>query len=301
MSSISSHDSYHISVEDDEPYIRKLDDIDSGSGYGSGSGSDNGSNEITFKEAEIMLKKCFETENITNELDVISFYLKCKQNMFKIATQQYKTYSNILFISSLFCSGSLVFFPFFSTEKMAISALGLLSISCISLSRYLNFDVCSDYYNNISHRYGKIHLNIETFLSKLVYFSNKIEKQTIFYEKTKEIENKLHDFKEENICIPESIRVLTPILSNINIFTSIHNVEIRQKKLINRYKNVKNEIDYILCKMNKDATVSEKKKLRMAFLIDNKKKIKDELKKMNYLNIKEYLEYEYNTHLIKYG
>ena len=53
--------------------------------------------------------------------------------------------------------------------------------------------------------------------------------------------------------------------------------------------------------MNKDATVSEKKKLRMAFLIDNKKKIKDELKKMNYLNIKEFLEHEYKTHLIKYG
>lgn len=299
MSSISSHDSYHISVEDDEPYIRKLDEFESASG----SDSDNGSieiNKITFKDAERMLKKCFETENNTNELDVISLYLKCKQNLFKIATQQYKTYSNILFISSLLFSGSLVFLPFFSTEKTAISTLGLLSISCISLSRYCNFDVNSDYYNNISHRYGKLHLNIETFLAKLVYFSSKTEKQTIFYEKTREIENKLYDFKEENVCIPESIRVLVPILSSINIFSSIHNVEIHQKRLINRYKNVKNEIEYLLCKKNGN-TLVDKEKIRMEFLVDNKKKIKDELKKMNYLNIKEFLEYEYKTHLIKYG
>lgn len=276
-----SYDSYNISVEDeDDPYIRKLDELEEEhSGSDSGSSTDN--NNIFLNDAE-------KTQSMKNELEIVSLYLKCKKGVFKRACRQYKTYSDMLFIVSLLFSGSLVILPFFSVEKVAFSSLSLFTMFCIFFKNYYNFDISSNYFDNVSLRYGKIQLNAETFLLKLVYFQNKIEKQTAFYEKMREIENKLQDFKEENVSIPTSIQTMVPTISNINIFTSIHSVEMNQRTLKTRYKNVKTEIEKLKTKNSSE----EKDKNRMRFLCTNKKKIKDELNNPDYSIIKEPLERE---------
>ena len=278
---MSSYDSYNISVEDeDDSYIRKLDELEEEhSGSDSGSSTDN--NNIFLNDAE-------KTQSMKNELEIVSLYLKCKKGVFKTACRQYKTYSDMLFIVSLLFSGSLVILPLFSVEKVAFSSLSLFTMFCIFFKNYYNFDISSNYFDNVSLRYGKIQVNTETFLLKLVYFQNKIEKQTAFYEKMREIENKLQDFKEENVSIPASIQTMAPTISNINIFTSIHNVEMNQRTLKTRYKNVKTEIEKLKTKNSSE----EKDKNRMRFLCTNKKKIKDELNNPDYSIIKEPLERE---------
>ena len=276
-----SYDSYNISVEDeDDSYIIKLNELEEEhSGSDSGSSTDN--NNIFLNDAE-------KTQIMKNELEIVSLYLKCKKGVFKTACRQYKTYSDMLFIVSLLFSGSLVILPFFSVEKVAFSSLSLFTMFCIFFKNYYNFDISSNYFDNVSLRYGKIQLNAETFLLKLVYFQNKIEKQTAFYEKMREIENKLQDFKEENVSIPTSIQTMVPTISNINIFTSIHSVEMNQRLLKTRYKNVKTEIEKLKTKNSSE----EKDKNRMRFLCTNKKKIKDELNNPDYSIIKEPLERE---------
>ena len=271
MSSISSCDSYQISVDDeDEPYIKRLDELEE---------EHSGSDGSTENHAE-------KTQNMKTELELVSLYLKCKRGVYNTAYQQHKTYSDALLFVSLIFSGTLVVFPFFIAEKVAISSLGVLTMICIFFKHYYNFDISSNRFQTISLHYGKILANVETFLSKLVYFSNRIERQTVFYEKMREIESKLCDFNEE-------IMPISTVTNQINVFSSIHDVEIKQNELQNRYKMVKREIIKIKSKKNS----GEKDKTRLAFLSANKKIINDEIKNPDYSFIRTPLEQESKIYL----
>jgi hypothetical protein len=240
------------------------------------SGSDSGSstdNNVFYAE---------KTQTMKNEIEIVSLYLKCKKGFYNVLYQKDKTYSDALLLVSLAFSGSLVVFPFFSAEKVAISSLGLITMICIFFKHYYNFDVTSNQLNTISLRYGKIQLDAETFLSKLVYFSNKVDKHTAFYEKMREIETKMHYFAEEVVSLKDTN----------NVFTSIHDMEIQQTALLNRYKMVIKEIDQIKLK-----STDSKENSRLRFLKENKKKIKEQLNNPDYSIIREPLEQEYRKYL----
>lgn len=273
MSSISSCDSYQISInDDDDPYTKRMDELEE-QYSGSDSGSDNNNTSDVVK-------------NIKKELEIVSLYLKCKTGIYNLASNQYKTYSDALLIVSLLFSGTLVVFPLFFAEKIAISSFGLITMFCIFFKNYYKYDITSHNYNMVSLRFHKLQTSTENLLSKLVYFSNKIEKQSAFYEKLREIEAKLQDFKEESIQIPGTIISLMPVTNNMNIFSSIHDIELNQKTLMSRYKNINSEL--------KNKT-GEKDRIR--FLKDNRKKIKDELNNPDYSGITDPLEKEYKLHL----
>ena len=272
MSSVSSCDSYQISInDDDDPYTKRMDELEE-QYSGSDSGSDNNTSDVV--------------KNIKKELEIVSLYLKCKTGIYNLASNQYKTYSDALLIVSLLFSGTLVVFPLFFAEKIAISSFGLITMFCIFFKNYYKYDITSHNYNMVSLRFHKLQTSTENLLSKLVYFSNKIEKQSAFYEKLREIEARLQDFKEESIQIPGTIISLMPVTNNMNIFSSIHDIELNQKTLMSRYKNINSEL--------KNKT-GEKDRIR--FLKDNRKKIKDELNNPDYSGITDPLEKEYKLHL----
>ena len=267
MSSVSSCDSYQISVDnDDELYIKRLDELEE---------EHSGSDSSTDNYAE-------KTKNMKNELEIVSLYLKCKKGVYNTGYQQHKTYSNALLLVSLMFSGSLVVFPFFSAEKVAISSLWVLTMFCIFFKHHYNFDISSNRFQTVSLQYGKILANVETFLSKLVYFSNRIERQTVFYEKMREIESKLCDFNEETAPI-------STVTNRMNVFSSIHSVELKQTELQTRYKMVKREIDQIKAKNGNPA--------RLQFLKENRKQIKHEIKNPDYSFIRTPLEQECKLYL----
>jgi len=242
---------------DDELYIKRLDELEE---------EHSGSDSSTDNYAE-------KTKNMKTELELVSLYLKCKKGVYNVAYNQHKQYSDALLFVSLMFSGTLVIFPFFSAEKVAISSLGVLTMLCIFFKHHYNFDISSNRFQTVSLQYGKILVNVETFLSKLVYFSNRIERQTVFYEKMREIESKLCDFNEETMPNP------------INIFSSIHSVELKQTELQSRYKKVKREID-----QNKASPG------RLQFLKENRKKIKDQIKNPDYSFIRNPLEQEWKLY-----
>lgn len=289
MSSISSYD-LHFDDHDDNDYIQKLDELESGSA-GSGSGSDD-IYPILFKTAPVIFKSKIEK----NELDVIRIYLKCKKNAFNFASHHNKKYAVITCGLSMLLSGSLIFIPFLSphVDEFVSSAISIALFLSLCFSKYSNFEIHQQQYKIISNKYAGMHANVESFLAKFVYMT---DKHTAFYEKIKEIETKLHGLKEDSrelISLPYFIRVQVPFVSDIDIFQSIHRIEIEQNTLVSRYHNVKNEIDIIKGNgINRDES-------RLKYLKENKKKIKESLKITNYTDIKEHLDNEYNRVLIQY-
>jgi hypothetical protein len=79
-----------------------------------------------------------------------------------------------------------------------------------------------------------------------------------------------------------------PVTNNINIFSSIHDIELNQKTLLSRYKNIISELK---------TKCGEKNRIR--FLKENRKKIKDNLNDPDYSAIIDPLEKEYKLHLYK--
>jgi predicted glycoside hydrolase/deacetylase ChbG (UPF0249 family) len=114
--------------------------------------------------------------------------------------------------------------------------------------------------------------------------------------KIKEVEKKISEIKLPNsILIPEEVRVHFPLISHINIFSFIKKTEIYKKNLIEKLRDVTNEIRFILYKWEKkqedplvimDVSMNDisirdidkiKEKNRLLYLYDIKTKIKEEI------------------------
>lgn len=274
MSSISS---YEVSVDDDFDYMKRLDELES-----AGSGS-SGSEDIV----PVSFKNPFKNKSDTDELETIRIYLKCKRNAFHYASVHNGTLANLLTGLSMLLSGCLVFMPFFTTPHVITSSSAALFLS-ICFSKYCGFDIYHRQYEIISHKYAGLHSNVESFLAKFVYMT---DKHTAFYDKVTEIEQKLHWIKEDNrdiMILPHFIRARIPFVSSVDVIQSIHGIEIEQNALRSRYRNLKNEIDL----SNEEPRTKQLKIM--------KKKIKETLKRTNYTDIKEKLDKEYRDSLIQF-
>ena len=138
--------------------------------------------------------------------------------------------------------------------------------------------------------------NIQTSLeltnSKLILLKNEKETAQIVLQKFNEIEFKLNEYKSNNsILIPEEVKTIFPIISYVDVFSFIKKNKLYKTKLIEKLRNVKNEIEYILYKWEKQelrldslTTQSqskiwqlEKENQRLAYLYEVKKQVKDEL------------------------
>jgi hypothetical protein len=123
---------------------------------------------------------------------------------------------------------------------------------------------------------------------------NDHERSDLVLNKIKELEKKIGDIKEAyKILIPEEIRVLFPIICHINIFSLIKKIETHRKNIISKFRDIKNEIRYILYRQEKanlrfnmsqnmsqnmsSSLEIQKEQNRLLFLYEIKEKIKAEL------------------------
>jgi hypothetical protein len=172
-----------------------------------------------------------------------------------------------------------------------ISALNATIMLCISLINYLKLESSVEIYLQNAKQYDKIETTLEMTNSKLLFIEHDKEKTLLVLNKIREIEKKMNEIKEATtILIPEEIKLLFPIICHINIFSFIKKIEIYKKNLILKFKDVKNEIRYILYKLelNKrhcnyegycDTIEIEmnKHKIRLQFLYEVKDKLKNEI------------------------
>lgn len=279
MSSISSCDSYEIEFEDrDDTYMARLDELEM-------------SHDSESDDQENMMLS-FKTKPDENELELLCIYLKCKKSVFNFASRYNKQFADLLCFTSLLLSSSLIFIPFLTSRAYVLCPISIVLLGSLSLSRYYKFDLYKHQYKFVANKYAALHQNVATFLANFVYMT---DKQNVFYQKVKEIEEKLNGMKEHNnefLRLPYSIQLRAPTISKVDIFHCIHTVEIDKRNLGSRYRNVKNDII--------DLIATDDVMMRRKHLKDTKRKIKDALKNTNYAYMKQRLENEYKEVLIMY-
>ena len=250
--------------------------------------------EATFDEIKNSLEKYFDdTDNqISNELDILITYMKGQKNLFIESYLISQTKLNLLMIPSMLITTAVtIFAPVFQDEQWSvglISGLNALIAMIIAMVNYLKLETSTQTFYNTATQYDKLETSLEFVASRLIFTENNQEKTKIIFDKFQEVEQKINEIKEWNtLFIPHEIRRIFPIICHINIFSFIKRIENNKKILISKFKDVKNEIKYILHRADKKHNKTRIQS-RMECLLLQKDKIREDL--THYRNAYSYID-----------
>ena len=261
---------------------------------------------LSYNDVEKSLDKYYNLDNnkYSNEFDIMVTYLKGQKNIYIQSKNITNIKLNILFIPSLFLTAAItIFAPVMNKYDWAgilISAANALLTLTISLINYLKLQSNMEIYLNLANQYDKLETSIEITSNKLFFIKEDVNQNELVLQKIKFIENKLTEIKDSNpILIPELIKTIFPVISHINIFSFIKKIETYKKKLIIKFRDIKNEIGYIIFKWKQrninifqelETPTHEflREQKRLFFLLKIKEKMKDEL--IHYKNAYVYID-----------
>ena len=151
---------------------------------------------------------------------------------------------------------------------MVISAAYAVITFLLTLVNYFKLESSYQQFSILANRYEKLHTSLELANNQLIFIDNDIEQNKTITRTIREFENKLSDIV--NVIVPMDVKLLFPVICNINIFSFIRKIECQKRTLIVQYKDVKNEIRYIKhdCGGNKN---------RLQSLLNTKEIIKNEI------------------------
>ena len=254
--------------------------------------SNNTYRKLSYRDVEKMINKYYDftiDNKLSNEVDILTTYIKGQKNLYIQAKLSTQRKLNCLTFPSLIISAFItIIAPFIECNNWSpglVSGLNAIIMLCVSFINYLKLESSVENYLYNAKQYDKLESSLEMTNNKLMFIDNHKEKSSLVLNKIKDIEKKIGEIKEStNTLIPEDVKKLFPIICHINIFSFIKKVEIIKKNLIIKFKDVKNEIRYILYKQEynksfpvKDEVVEEKYRSRLVLLYDVKNKLKTEI------------------------
>jgi hypothetical protein len=282
---------------------------------GSRSGSDdepdtsssiNRYKQITYNDVDKIIDKYYDLDienKFSNELDIMTTYIKGQKNLYIQSKYLTQRKLNCLMFPALILSAAItIISPFIDCHTWSVGltlAINATIALLLSIINYLKLESTCETYLQIANNYDKLETSLDLANNKIDFLENDNEKNALVLNKLREVEKKISEIKEStNILIPDEIKLLFPIICTINIFSFIKKIEIYKKNLMIKFKDVKNEIRYILCKWQKNEQKNGQKneqndlsnnlidklkeKNRLIFLYEIKEKLKIEI--MDYRN-----------------
>ena len=234
----------------------------------------------------------------SSELDILTTYMKGQKNLYIQANYLSQWRFNCLMIPSLLITASVtILSPSISCDSIhswLISGLNATIALLISIMNYFKLESSTQLYLQLANHYDKLETSIEMANSKLILMDTDAEKRSLVLNEIQMIEQKIKEMKEiNNIFIPVEIKTIFPIICHVNIFSFIKKLENHRHILILKFKDIKNEIRFILHKWNKDEnefiqsipnhilqqknTDKLREQKRLTFLYEVKEKLKNEL------------------------
>jgi len=261
--------------------------------------------QLGYNDTMQMIDKYYEhtLENkFSNEIDILTTYLKGQKHLYIQAKHFTQWKLNCLMFPTLFLTAFItIISPFIECNHWStgfISGINAVIALFITMINYLKLESHIEVYMQRANHFDKLETSLEFANNKLSFLSKEQDKTKLVLIKIKEVEKKMAEMKDASIIlIPEEIKTLFPIICNINIFSFIKKMELYKKNLIIKFKDVKNEIRYILYKMNSNRPVftdlssqeiqlykhnhdtleENRQKNRLMFLYSIKEKLKGEI------------------------
>jgi len=252
--------------------------------------------KISVKDVEDTMNRYYNTDKSIGEMDTLVAHIKCQKILYVEAKNHSQFCLNILMIPSVLIATLItVLAPFVTTISYGsyiITAMNATTTLLITLINHLKLETYAKNYELIAIRYAKLHSSLELFSTKMLFTADNAK----LTEVLKNVEEKLTEIKEQNdMLLPENVKRKYPIISNINIFSTIHAIEMHRRNLMIQLTSVKNEIRYIYAKWNAESKKCSKEETRLKFLIETKDKMKKEL--MKHFNAFSYINEIFESEL----
>lgn len=222
--------------------------------------------KLTYKDIENSLKKYYNSDNYSCELDILITYLKGQKNLFIHSKKITDRRLRMIIIPILFFSGIVtIFAPFmyqFWWSGYFISILNGLVAILVSFKQHLKLDFISGMFLYLSNQYDELQTSLEMTSNKIHFIDSRSEKNTLILNKIKMIEDRIMNIKEGSpVLIHDDVKKIFPIICHINIFSFIQKVEMHKKNLIIKFKDIKNEIRLIYFKWKNTYSMEIESKL----------------------------------------
>jgi hypothetical protein len=243
--------------------------------------SDNENDPETNSQEESMSIQIYDdfpkNYKYVNELSVFVTFLKGQKNMYLYASHMTQMKLHILILSSLLItSGITIFAPLGKNDTLTIPIiviLNALATLCISLSNYWKLETATTLYAHSAKQYEKIETNLELY-NEFNYYNMKNDGAKKIYE----LENKMKELiDEKTIEMPVEVKLLYPIMCNVNVFALIKKLNGHNHDSKKEYSKIKNEIGLIVKKYGVGGNLRVKN--RLEYLLNEKEKVK---KNMNH-------------------
>jgi hypothetical protein len=245
--------------------------------------------KITYEEIEKSLSKYYDKNNrYVNEVNILITFMRGQKHIYNQSgyISQMKLYA-ITITALCITSFITVISPFihdYSWSIIVISGGNAIATALITVLNYLRLESAFNTYTLMANHYEHFEHTLEMTNNKLVFIATEPEQNKIVLDKIREVEFQMSEAKELcPILVPEEVKQTFPVICQTNIFALITKMDMQRKTLILKFKDIKNEIRYILYKWNSQSDVSEqsaqrqREKKRLLYLMQIKEETKKEL------------------------
>ena len=207
--------------------------------------------KLTYEEVEFSIKKHYYKDNCNNQLDMLITYIKGQKHIFRQSYYLTQRKVALLITPCLFITGSIVIIaPIiqpYSWSGFLLSALNAVLTIFISILNFWNLQFYVMQYNVYSVHFDRLETSLILTRNKTLLLDNYKTKNEMILDKIRETETRMMEMKEDHpVSIPIEVKNQVPNISHIDIFTFMQKIDQHSKKLILKYKDIKNEIRYIM-------------------------------------------------------
>ena len=209
--------------------------------------------KLTFEEIEHSIQKNYKNEKLASQLDILITFVKGQKHLYTQSYHITQQKINALVFPSLLLSGSMMviapIIQHLSWSGYFLSGINALLTIFTSILNFWNLQTNLNQYNTGANHYNRLETSLTMTRNNVFLVDSVVEKNERIMAKMVETETRMMEMKEENtILIPPEIQLQAPIISHLDIFAFIHRIENQMKELLVAYKDVKNEIRYIMYK-----------------------------------------------------
>jgi len=262
--------------------------------------------QLAYQDVEKTLDKYYDMEldnKYSSELDILSTFMKGQKNIYIQAKHLSQWRLNMLMIPSLIITCAItILSPLITcsdTHSWIISGLNASVGFILSMMNYLKLESSTTMFLQLANHYDKMETALEISNSKIILMETEAEKRTLVLNQIQDIEQKMNEIKAlNNVLLPAEIKSIFPIICHVNIFSFIKKLENHRRILILKFKDIKNEIRFILHKWDKE----ERKMNNLGNTIASNRLKSREQNRLNFLcEIKEKLKVELSEYKCAYS
>lgn len=238
------------------------------------------------KDIEKTVEKYYNIDDnkFTNELEVLTTYVRGQKNLYIQSKNINQWKLNLLTIPTILVSFFItVLTPFFQCSQFQTIFTSCSNgiVTCLlAFIKYLQLETNTESFFQLANSYDELEISLDLTNSKLIFISDedKDSKKDIILNTIKDTEERIIEIKKKYLLlVPEEIKFLFPIICHMNIFNFIKKMNFQHQSLIEKLKDIKNEINFINYKFSTNENPNNQYK-KLEARLDYLSKIKNEVK-----------------------